>query len=205
MAGGTHLVEEEPLLHAVVGTDLLEDVPGKLAVELPGHEARGDGSHSDDDRNGDEEGPDGTPDVLRDRVGLERVVVPQIAHGATNLVNLKRRVDQQGEVGQADSDDLDGVLHPQRVPGQDQQVQETEDEEGEEGRDCPNLRVELGRGELGALGGNRSQGYLESGEDIAAAEENELATLRQRARPVGSVQCSALTLRMPGIARPGCR
>ena len=47
---------QEALLHAVVGANLLQNIPGKLAVELVGDGAHGNGGDADNGGDGDEEG-----------------------------------------------------------------------------------------------------------------------------------------------------
>lgn len=49
-----------------------------------------------------------------------------------NLVDLNSSVYHEGQVCNANANDLNGVLHAQRIPHDDQLVQESEDEEGEE-------------------------------------------------------------------------
>lgn len=48
---------QEAVLHAVVGADLLEDIPGKDLVQLVGDEGDDDGAEAEDDGNGNEVGP----------------------------------------------------------------------------------------------------------------------------------------------------
>lgn len=112
----THLVVEEALLHAVVGADLLQNVPGKLAVQLIGDEAHGDGDDANDGGNRNEERPTQLPDVLVLPVRLERAGPQKAVDRVVDLVDLQDRVDEQCQVGHAQADDLNCVLEPQGVP-----------------------------------------------------------------------------------------
>lgn len=49
-----------------------------------------------------------------------------------DLINLQDGVDEDGQVGHAEADDLNGVLEAERVPCQQQDVEKAEDEEGQE-------------------------------------------------------------------------
>lgn len=142
MADATDLVVKESLLHPVVGTNVLEDIPGELLVELPGDEDHDDGAQADDARDDAEEGNDVFPEVVLSQGTL---CDGQDVDGLLDLVNLDGREDKEGHVRDAHEDDLDRVLHPQRVPYQDQLVYEGEDEEREEGRDGLVLCVDVSR------------------------------------------------------------
>ena len=128
-----HLIMKEALLHAVVSADLLQNVPSKLLVQFPGHEPHRDGEHGNDDGNRHEERAARGPGTLAGRVDFERAVGLNVRDGSSDLVDLQRGVDEQGQVRDADSNDLDGVLETQGIPGQDQLVQETKNEERQEG------------------------------------------------------------------------
>lgn len=126
----TNLVVEEALLHAVVGADLLQYVPGEFLVQLPRYVCeryRGDG---DDTRDGDEEGSTPQPDVVFAQViGPDGTVRLEQINGISDLVDLQSRVGQQGRVAYAEADDLNGVFAAQSVPYQYQLVDKGEDEE----------------------------------------------------------------------------
>jgi hypothetical protein len=49
---------EKALLHAIVCTNILENVPGKGLVQLPSNETHYDSDQPDDGRNSDEIGAD---------------------------------------------------------------------------------------------------------------------------------------------------
>lgn len=52
-----------------------------------------------------------------------------------DLIDLDGSVHHHGQIGNANTNDLNSVLHPQGVPNQYEHVQEAKDEEREEGRD----------------------------------------------------------------------
>lgn len=137
----TYLVMEEPLLHAVISSDLLENIPGKLLIELPCDEGHQNCGQGNDARDRNQERLGRLPDVNRACSRLHLTSRLQHADGFVDLVDLDGRVHQQGQVGYADSDNLNGVLHPQSVPYQNQLVQKAEYEERQEGRNSPVLRV----------------------------------------------------------------
>lgn len=56
----------------------------------------------------------------------------QIINRFLNLVNLNCRVNKQSQVGDADTDNLNGVLQAKGVPNEQQFVQETKNEERQE-------------------------------------------------------------------------
>lgn len=130
----TYLVVQEAPLHPVVGADLLENVPGELLVQLPSDEAHTKRAQRNDDWDSDEKGQAVTPELSRGRV-LESIMRGQCVDGLPDLVDLDDRVQHHGQVRHADSDDLDGVLHPQGIPDEHYLVQEAEDEKCQECRD----------------------------------------------------------------------
>jgi hypothetical protein len=62
------------------------------------------------------------------------------------LIHLDSCVNHKGEVREADTNDLDGVLLAESIPYDYQCIQETENEKRQEGRDCLVLRLNLGVG-----------------------------------------------------------
>jgi len=133
---------QEALLHAVVGADLLQNVPGKLPVQLVGKRAHDDGDDADDGRDGNEEGLAQRPHVPVLLVGLDGSLFQQAGDRIVNLVDLENGVDENGQVGHAQADDLNRVLEPQSVPCQEQDVEEAEDKQRQERRDGAVLRLE---------------------------------------------------------------
>lgn len=122
----TYLVVQEPLLHPVVSSYVLQDVPCELLVQLPRNEAHAHRSGGNDARDGDEEAANVAPHLLaRHR---QRVEPLQDLDGLLDLLNLDSRVDEQGHVGDGHADDLNGVLHAQGVPHNHHLVEEPEDE-----------------------------------------------------------------------------
>lgn len=159
----THLVVQEPLLHPVVGADVLQDIPRKLLVELPRDEAHAARDSSDNAGNRNQEPAYIVPHRLRRLRLLEPVVPLQDVDGLPDLVDLDGCVDEHGDVGNRHADDLNRVLHAQGVPHHHHLVQEAEDEERQEGRDRLVLGVGLGLPDV------RGQADLEAAEDVPAA------------------------------------
>ncbi len=87
---------QEALLHAVVGTNLLEDIPGELAVQLVGDAAHENGDDANDCGDGDQEGLAEQPHVLIIIVVLQGAVLQQILDGAVDLVDLEDGVNENG-------------------------------------------------------------------------------------------------------------
>ena len=161
----THLVVQEALLHAIVGADLLQDIPGELPVELVGDGTHADGDHADDGGDGDEEGLAQLPHIPVLVILLQGTRGHQVIDRVVDLIDLEDGVDENGQVSHAEADDLNGILESQGVPGQDQDVEETEDEKGEEGRNRAILRLEF-VGEAGLLLVLETE--LEPPEDVSA-------------------------------------
>lgn len=158
-----NLVVQETLLHPVVGSYSLKNVPSKDLVELPGSEGHGNGTKAQDAGDGDQVRFYVDPHVVL-RV-LERAVVPQLTQRLFDLFDLDGSVNHQCEVGNAHANNLNGVLRSQRVPDNNQLVQEAEDEKRQECRDYPPWRVGIGVCRfLGILIG---QACLEFPEDVA--------------------------------------
>lgn len=122
----TYLIMKEALLHAIIGANVLENVPSKLLVELPGNVYHDDGGDSDDDRSGNQVGLDIVPQHGRCDAFLQRTVDLEDSKSHLNLLKLESRVDQESQIGDADADDLNCVLHAQRIQHEDQFVKETE-------------------------------------------------------------------------------
>jgi hypothetical protein len=107
---------QEALLHAVVGADLFQNIPGELAVELVGEGAHGNGDDAHDGGDGNEERLAQRPHIPVLLVWLQQAVAQQGSDGLVDLVNLEDGVDEDGQVGDAEADDLNGVLEAQGVP-----------------------------------------------------------------------------------------
>lgn len=84
--------------------------------------------------------------------------------GLVNLIDLDGSVDHQGQVCDANADNLNGVLHAKGVPDEHQLVQKAEDEEGQEGRDRLVLRCGVITGAI------LQQMGLEHGKDISKVD-----------------------------------
>lgn len=85
-----YLIVKESLLHAIIGTNLLQDIPSKLLVQLPCQEAHadcGDGKYS---RNGNEEGPGSVPySELGRGVSFHDILEDHDINGRADLVDLE--------------------------------------------------------------------------------------------------------------------
>jgi hypothetical protein len=141
--GDVNLVVEEALPHPVIGTDGLEDIPGEFLVKLPADEAHADSGKSNDGRNSHEIRPDLIPNAGDGLTGLKSTVLLQNLQGLADLVDLDGRVDQHGQVGNANTNSLDSILHAQGIPDDDQLVKETKDEERQKCRNGLGLRLNL--------------------------------------------------------------
>jgi hypothetical protein len=141
--GNVDLIMEEALLHAVVGTNRLENVPCKFLVQLPGDEAHDDEADGDNDGDRNQEATNVAPDLVRLVVREQGVSIAEHRDGLADLVNLDGGKDHHGQVGDAEANDLDRVLHPEGVPRQHDLVQEAKDEEREKGGDDFVLRRRL--------------------------------------------------------------
>lgn len=102
------------------------DSPCKLIVQLPGDEGKDDGGYSHEDGQGDEHGLDLGPEIIRDEVvlvqGLDRI---------PDLILLDGGIDENANVVDDESDDLNGVFHAQSIVYEYQLVDVSEHEYGE--------------------------------------------------------------------------
>lgn len=109
---------------------MLVDCPREFVVQLPCHEGYQDGTQPNDARNDDEERLRLRPDGFRDGA-----ILRQHVDRRSNLLHLDGAIDQQSHVTQTETDNLNGILHPQSIVNQDQLVEETEAVQGQEGGD----------------------------------------------------------------------
>jgi len=128
----TYLESEESTFHAEIGTDVLVDGPGKLIIQLPGNESHGKSENPNDTGNHEQEGFDVLPEGC---VRLDVSIRHQLCDGLVDLIILDRGINEHATVVDTQADDLNGILESQRVVNKDQLVEETEDKEGEVGRD----------------------------------------------------------------------
>lgn len=119
---------KEALLHAIIGANVLENIPSKLLVELPGNVHHDNGGDSNDDGSGNKVGLDIAPEHGRCDALLQRTVDLEDSKRHLNLLKLESRVNQESQIGDADADNLNRVLHAQRIQHEDQLVKETENE-----------------------------------------------------------------------------
>lgn len=127
----TNLVSQIAALHLQISADVLVDCPRELVVEFPCHKCHQECAQSHNTRNDDQERLGLIPDVQ-----LNLVHIVQGCHGFSNLLHLDRSVDQESDVTDTQSDDLNCILHSQRIVDQHQFVEETEAIEGKESGDC---------------------------------------------------------------------
>ena len=134
-----NLIVEKALLHVVVGTNVLENVPSELLIELPGNTAHGNCHNTNDDGKGDEKAPQFLPQVW----------FPEPA-GCVNgnnciqdLIRLEGGKYEECKIGDADNYHLNRVLHAKSIPYQHHLVHETEDEESQEGWHGLELRANV--------------------------------------------------------------
>lgn len=87
---------------------MLVDSPCKFVVQFPCHANHQDRSEGDNARNGDEYWLGLVPEInVQD--------ICQDAYGFLDLFNLHCTVDQQSNIADADSNDLNGVFEAQSV------------------------------------------------------------------------------------------
>lgn len=152
----TDLIVKESLFHSVVGTDNLKNVPGKFLVELPCYEAHQNSDESDDTRNDDE----GWSQPLENDVGANNVLhlssLEQFIKRPLHLIDLDGCIHNERKVGKANSDNLNGVLGAQSIPDNNELVQETKDEQGQESRNrlhvCFDFLLHFGCQDAGKIG-----------------------------------------------------
>jgi hypothetical protein len=168
--GDVNLVVKETLPHPVIGTDSLEDIPGKFLVKFPADEAHADSSKSNDGRNSHKIRPHLFPNGSDCFARLESTVLLQNSQGLSDLVDLNGRVNQHSQVGNANTDSLDGVLHAQGIPDDDQFVKETENEERQKRWDGLGLRLNRLVIDVGP------ERVLELGKNIATMQVSRLTS-----------------------------
>lgn len=109
--GDVDLEDEVAALHAQIGGDVLVDGPREFVVEFPRDEGQTDGSEAENGGDGDEIWSSTVPDVA---------TLFGEAHGdVRDLFHLDCAVDEQADVVDDETDDLNGVLQSQAVPDED--------------------------------------------------------------------------------------
>lgn len=143
---------------------MLVNGPCKLIVELPRDKGQDCSSDSDQDWDSNQVWLNAWPQKLTlDQVTWALVAV-KMPHCLIDLADLNRRVDEQSEVVETQSNDLNGILEAQGIIDKHKLVQETKDEEGEVGWD-----------DLGLCDGWKAwcERHLKSGENIGLQDEND--------------------------------
>jgi hypothetical protein len=112
----TNLECKISLLHPEVGTDVLVDTPSKLVVQLPANHSHQNSRQGDHAGYRNQKWPDFWPDIFNSE-GLvgDRGRIRQSAVRILDLVHLDGGIHQHGQIEDADTDDLDGVLQPKCV------------------------------------------------------------------------------------------
>lgn len=109
---------KKSLLHTIIGPDLLQNIPRKFLIKLPGAHAHGNSGDADDRGDGIEKGRAGLPYRLMDRLVPKNVLIEasELINGSVNLVDLENGIDEESQVGNAQPNDLNGVLPAQGIP-----------------------------------------------------------------------------------------
>lgn len=107
------------------------DRPSELGVKFPRDKGKQDCEERQNARRSDEVRLQFGPDN-----GINSPGIAQRLHRHAHLVDLDSGVDHHAQIINAQADDLDGVLQAQRIPDQNQLVEEAEDEDGEVSGDC---------------------------------------------------------------------
>lgn len=102
--------------------------PRKLIVQLPGDETHDDREECNNNGNRHQKWSNILPDII-----FLQDIAPEFESfdSPVNLVELDCSIHQHTNIVDAESDDLNGVFESQRIPDEDQLIQETEDEECE--------------------------------------------------------------------------
>lgn len=116
---------------------MLVDCPCKFVVELPGHKGHEDGSKGHEAWLHDQKRLDLSPELDHDEA-----IFLENDDGVVDLVDLNRGIDQDAEVVNAETDDLNCVFQAQRVVDQNHLVNVTKHEDGEVGGDGSRLGQE---------------------------------------------------------------
>lgn len=128
----TNLKGEESSSHAEVCADVFVDRPGKFIIKLP----RDKDQHHREEADDDWTCPQEWLDVFPNWIGRQDVVDAfQFVNCPSDLIHLDGRIDQHANVVDAQTKDLNRVFQSERIPDEDNLIQESEDEEGEVGWD----------------------------------------------------------------------
>jgi hypothetical protein len=141
-----NLVVKESLLHAIISTDVLENIPSILLVDLPRKEAHDKSSKGNDGGDSHEVRLHIMPKLCCRHFRSEGVLFTENIKGLFNLIDLNGGVNHEGEVGEADTDDLNGVLLTKSIPNDNKCVKESENKERQESRNSLVLRLNFGVG-----------------------------------------------------------
>jgi hypothetical protein len=107
----TYLVSQIAPLQPQVSADVLVNGPGKLVVQLPSLKCKQKGRKGHQTRQGNQQRTDLWP-----KRGQHEVLSPQALCGVLDLVKLNGGIDEDAEVVDDETDDLNRVLEAQGVP-----------------------------------------------------------------------------------------
>jgi hypothetical protein len=136
---------------------VLVDGPRKLVVQLPRFKGEKDGRNCHQTGQRDQHRSDVGPEL-----GLDKRLPVQLIGGVSDLVELDGGVDENADIVDDESNDLNRVLQSQSVPHEPELVQVAEHEDGKVGGD--------GAGFAADVRGFPVDAVLEFAEDIAAQE-----------------------------------
>lgn len=120
---------------------MLVDGPCKFLVELPGNKGKYDGENAHEDRQCNQHGLQLSPHV---HVEDDESLTHERVDSVPKLVKLDARIEQDARVVQDDANDLNCVLHAQRIVDQNQLVDVSEHKHGEVRRDRSHLGYFIG-------------------------------------------------------------
>lgn len=146
----TYLVVKESFLHAIISTNVLENIPSILLVDLPRKKAHDKGSKGNDGGDSHKVRLHIVPEFCGRHFRSEGAVFTENIKSLFDLIDLDGGINHEGEVGKADTNDLNGVLLAESIPNDNESVEKSENKERQEGRDSLVLRLNFGIGVVSA-------------------------------------------------------
>ena len=119
---------------------MLVDGPGEFVIQLPCANHHETCHECDNARYGDQE-----PFCVGPSVRVEVILLRQLEYCIFDLRHLYRTIEEQTSIVCDKSHDLNSVLQSQRIPHKHQFVDETEDIQGQEGRDRASVGIRIVR------------------------------------------------------------
>lgn len=139
----SYLVGQITPLQSQIGADVLVDGPRELVIQLPGLEGENNGSSSHQTWESNQHGSHIRPEVLLDSAFEHASSIP-------DLIELDGGVDEDTDVVDNETDDLNSVLQPQGVPYKPELVEVPKHEHGEVGGNCASFTVRADDGPVDA-------------------------------------------------------